>query len=143
MCIPRNLALRLVFDSARHGVKRKSPSIYAQHRQKLTTGTIGHEAARHEAARSRCCILIHDCVQQSGWGQTANSTCESLSVPISDLLDDLDDVLIHEHVRFAHLLRVELDALAPDPAVFEVIDQLPMNLFAEDLNLRGVKDRSG
>ena len=49
----------------------------------------------------------------------------------SDLLDDLDDVLVKELVFLAHLLGVELHGSAPYHGVAELPDHVTMDTVAE------------
>ena len=55
----------------------------------------------------------------------------------SDLLDDLDHVLIEELVLLPHLLGIELDRSSPHHGVAELADHVPMDAVAEAFN-RGV-----
>mmetsp|Transcript_73961 Transcript_73961/g.147047 ORF Transcript_73961/g.147047 Transcript_73961/m.147047 type:complete len:205 (+) Transcript_73961:194-808(+) len=64
--------------------------------------------------------------------------CLTHKTPLN-LLDDLDDILVLEHMRLADAPRVVLHRGAPHPAVLEVIDQCPMDLFAKHLDRRRLR----
>lgn len=49
----------------------------------------------------------------------------------SHLFNNLDDVFVHEDMVLADLLRSELDGVAPDHGVPELLCHVPMNSIAE------------